>query len=95
VFQDATLEFSQTAVPTICKVLPLFKMIQQHLTNALNDPDIVKDRSGMKYRGLKCGLKEGLEKINIYLDKALISDYPLLGAGEWLDFAKRDWILKF
>jgi hypothetical protein len=82
VFQDATLEFSQTKVPTISKVLPLFKMIQQHLQKALADPDLAKDRSGMKYRGLKTGLKCGLEKINTYIEKALVSDYPLLGAGE-------------
>ena len=41
-FQDATLEFSQTKVPTISKVLPLFKMIQQHLEDSLRDPDIRK-----------------------------------------------------
>jgi hypothetical protein len=81
VFQDATLEFSQTKVPTISKVLPLFKIIQQHLQKALNDPDLVKDRSGMKYRGLKTALKCGLEKIGKYLEKALVSDYTLLGAG--------------
>ena len=36
----------------------------------------------MKYRGLKTALNCGLSKIDIYLEKALISDYPLLGAGE-------------
>ena len=81
VFQDATLEFSQTKVPTISKVLPLFKMIQQHLQKALEDPDLAKDRSGMKYRGLKTALKCGLTKINAYLVKASVSDYTLLGAG--------------
>src|SRR4051812_19507186 len=82
VYQDVTLQFSQTKVPSICKVLPLFKAIQQHLQKALDDPDLAKDKSGMKYRGLKAGLKAGLEKINIYLEKALVGDYPLLGAGE-------------
>ena len=81
VFQDATSEFSQTKVPTISKVLPLFKMIQQHLQNSLDDPDLVRDKLGMKYRGLKTALKRGLEKINTYLEKALVGDYPLLGAG--------------
>jgi hypothetical protein len=81
VFQDATSEFSQTKVPTISKVLPLFKMIQQHLQSALEDPDLARDKSGMKYRGLKTALKCGLEKINTYLEKALVGDYPLLGAG--------------
>ena len=81
-FQDATLEFSQTKVPTISKVLPLFKMIQQHLEDSLRDPDLVKDKSGQKYCGLKSGIKAGLDKINIHLEKALVGDYPLLGAGK-------------
>ena len=67
----------------ITKVLPLIKMIQQHLEDALKDPDLTKDKSGQKYWGLKCGLQEGLRKINTHLDKALIGDYPLLGAGEY------------
>ena len=64
-------------------VLPLYKMIQQHLKNALQDPDLVKDKSGQKYWGLKHGLKAGLDKIEIHLEKALVGDYPLLGAGEF------------
>ena len=82
IFQDATLEFSQTKVPTICKILPLFKIIQQHLQKALDDPDLTKDRSGMKYPGLKTALRCGLKKINMYLEKSLAGDYPLLGDGE-------------
>ena len=85
IYQDATLEFSQTTVPTICKVLPLLKMVQQHLQVALDDPNLNKDRSGMRYQGLKHGLKAGLDKINTHLEKALVGDYPLLGAGEFLD----------
>ena len=77
-----TLEFLQTKAPTITKVLPLFKIIQQHLEDMLKDPDLIKDKSGQKYQGLKCGLQEGIHKINTHLHKALIGDYPLLGAGE-------------
>jgi len=83
IYQDATSEFSQMKVPTISKVLLLFKAIQQHLKNALEDPDPIKDKSGQKYRGLKSGLKAGLAKIDIYLEKALVGDYPLLGACEF------------
>ena len=86
VFQDATLEFSQTNVPTISKVLPLFKMIQQHLLWALKEPDLAKDRSGMMYQGLKTALKCGLEKIEAYLEKALVSDYMLLGASGYYNY---------
>jgi hypothetical protein len=81
-FQDATLEFSQTKVPTICKVLPLFKAIQHHIRDALNDSDLTRDKSGLKYGGLKSCLKAGLKKLDIHLEKALIGDYPLLGAGK-------------
>ena len=70
-FRDATLEFLQTKVPTISKVLPLFKMIQQHLEDSLRDPDLIKDKSGQKYCGLKSGIKAGLDKINIHLERLL------------------------
>jgi len=54
-------------------------MIQQHLKDALKDSDLIKDKSGQKYRGLKRGFQAGLDKINIHLEKALVGDYPLLG----------------
>jgi hypothetical protein len=57
-------------------------MIQQHLEDALKDPELAKDKSGQKYRGLKHGLQFGLDKMNIHLEKALVGDYPLLGAGK-------------
>jgi hypothetical protein len=38
---------------------------------ALRDLDLVKDKSGQKYRGLKCGFKAGLNKINIHLKRVL------------------------
>ena len=43
---------------------------------------ILSDRSGQKYRDLKSGLKAGLNKINIYIENALVGDYLLLGAAE-------------
>jgi len=81
-FQATTLEFLQANLPMISKVLPLFKMIQKHLQEALWDPNITKDKSGQKYHGLKNGLKAGLNKIDIHLNNALVGDYPLLGARE-------------
>ena len=50
------------------------------------DPNLVKDKSGQIYRGLKSGLKAGLAKIDIYLAKALVGDYPLLGARKFSQF---------
>lgn len=64
-------------MPTICKVLPLYKVIQQHLESAIVDLDLAADD-----HGLKNVLAAGLAKINIYLDKALVGHYPLLGAGQ-------------
>jgi len=58
-------------------------MIQQHLENALQDPVLVKDKSGQKYQGLKHGLKASFNKIEIHLEKALVGDYPLPGASEF------------
>jgi hypothetical protein len=58
-------------------VLPLYKMIQQHLMTTINDPDLRKDTSGFK-----SGLKSGLKKITKHLETALVGDYPLLGAGQ-------------
>jgi hypothetical protein len=84
-FQDATLEFPQTKVPTISKVPPLFKMIQQHLEDAFRDPNLIKDKSSQKYHGLKHRLRAGLDKINIHLKKALVGDYPLCqGTPEYI-----------
>ena len=77
-----TSEFSQTMVLTISKVLPLMKMIQQYLKHALEVSDLTRDKLGMKYWGLKIVLKCGLKKINNYLKKALVGDYPLLSAGK-------------
>ena len=68
-------------------------MVQQHLQVALDDPDLNKDSSGMRYRGLKHGLKAGLNKINTHLEKALVGDYPLLGANEFLDNSKLGQLL--
>jgi hypothetical protein len=76
------LSHSQTKVPTICKILPLFKAIQHHIRDTLNDSDLTRDTSGLKYSGLKSGLKASLKKLDIHLEKALIGDYPLLGASE-------------
>ena len=59
-------------------------MIHPHLEDTLRDPDFIEDKSGQKYRGLKHGFKAGLNKIDIHLEKALVGDYPLLGAGEFL-----------
>ena len=59
-------------------------MIQHHLEMALRDPDLAKDKSGQKYCGLKSSFKAGLNKINIHLKKALVKNYPLLGADVFL-----------
>jgi hypothetical protein len=79
-YQEATLKFSTTATPTICKVLPIYKTIQEHLKDILMDPDLTNSQN-TEYAKLKNGVQAGLEKIDIHLAKALKGDYPLLGAG--------------
>ncbi|KIM83720.1 hypothetical protein PILCRDRAFT_7118 [Piloderma croceum F 1598] len=77
-YQEATLKFSTTTAPTICKVLPIYKAIQEHLKNILEDPNLANMQNA-KYTKLKNAVREGLEKMDIYLAKALKGDYPLLG----------------
>jgi hypothetical protein len=77
-------------VPTICKVLPLYKTIQKHLEVAILDPDLENDEA----YGLKGALEAGLAKIDLHLGKALVGDYPLLGAGTWSQLVD-DSILSF
>ena len=60
-------------------VLPLYKMIEQHLQTAIEDEDLRHE----SFLGLKNGLKARLKKTKKHLDKALEGDYPLLGAGMW------------
>jgi hypothetical protein len=63
-------------IATICKVLPLFKAIEKHLQKAIDDLELEIDMYG-----LQSALEASLEKHRFYLDKALWSNYPLLGAG--------------
>ena len=65
---------------TICKVLPIYKAIQEHLKDILMDPDLA-DTQNVEYAKLKNGVWVGLEKMDIHLVKALKGDYPLLRAG--------------
>lgn len=74
VLQDATLEFSKKGVPTISKVLPLYKLMETKLATLADEyeadePEIAR------------ALRAGSEKAQLYVGKALLSDYPLLGAG--------------
>jgi hypothetical protein len=79
-YQEPTLEFSITTAPTICKVLPIYKAIQEHLKDTLTDPDLANTQNG-EYAKLKNGVWVGLEKMDVHLAKALKGDYPLLGPG--------------
>ncbi|KAK6988651.1 reverse transcriptase-RNase H-integrase [Favolaschia claudopus] len=73
VLQDVTLEFSKKGVPTICKVLPLYMLMQTRLAALADDYMFEED-------ALSHALRAGSEKAEQYVGKALISDYPLLGA---------------
>ncbi|KAJ6504065.1 hypothetical protein C8R47DRAFT_1247754, partial [Mycena vitilis] len=75
VIQDATLDLSKKGVPTICKILPLYKVVQNHLEASLASISAFDDTCN-----LRKAIEAGLAKLRIHTDKALISDYPLLGA---------------
>ncbi|KAF8172399.1 hypothetical protein K438DRAFT_1611914 [Mycena galopus ATCC 62051] len=75
VIQDATLDLSKKGVPTICKVLPLYKVVQNHLEASLAAIPAADDTCN-----LRNAIRAGLAKLKIHTDNALVSDYPLLGA---------------
>lgn len=77
VFHTSTLSLQKKGVPTICQTLPLYKQMEKHLeTHRKHVPK--------KWRvyGLTQALQAGLEKLWHHMNKALESDYPLLGAGK-------------
>jgi hypothetical protein len=65
-------------VPTICKILPLYKVIQAHLEVARDELSAELDSCN-----LGAAIQAGLDVLSTYIDKALIGDYPLLGAGAY------------
>ena len=64
----------------ICKVLLIYKAIQDHLKDTLMDPDL-SVRQNAEVAKLKNAIQAGLAKMDIHLVKALKGDYLLLGAG--------------
>ncbi|KAF7348260.1 Reverse transcriptase-RNase H-integrase [Mycena sanguinolenta] len=73
VLKLVTLEFSKKTVPTICKILPLYKLMESTLTDKAteyedDEPD------------LSAALRAGAELATKYISKALFGDFPLLGA---------------
>lgn len=76
-FYSSTLDLSKKGVPTVCKMLPLYKhtgrCLKHHQTRAH------KDFSPYNLDG---AITLALLKLERYAKKALESDYPLLGAGE-------------
>ncbi|KAF8587733.1 hypothetical protein K439DRAFT_1337347 [Ramaria rubella] len=74
IFQQATLELSKTGMPMICKILLLYKLIEEHLNTGLHDLELKMDNYG-----LEDAIQAGLDKLMTYIDHALVSDYPLLG----------------
>src|SRR5882724_10603910 len=69
-YQEATLEFLMTTVPMICKVLLIYKAIQEHSKDTLMDPNLAIMKNA-EYAKLKNSIQAGLEKMDIHLAKAL------------------------
>lgn len=61
-------------------MLPLYKATQQHLEHSRNR------LRGVHTATLRRAIANGLHKLGTYIEKALVSKYPLLGAGECSDF---------
>ncbi|KAF8574604.1 hypothetical protein K439DRAFT_1371956, partial [Ramaria rubella] len=76
VFHKSTLELSKAKEPTICKVLPLYKLIQCHLQNALNDLELE-----VNSHCLGPAIQAGLNKLEAYIICVTESNYVLLGAS--------------
>jgi hypothetical protein len=75
VLQAVTLELSRKGVPTICKILPLYKLMETRLADEheFEDPQIAR------------ALRAGSEKAKQYVGKALISHHLYLFShwGGW------------
>ena len=76
ILQEATLDLSKKGVPTICKVLPLYKIVEIHLETSLAAIKPADDTCN-----LRAAIAAGLVKLRTHTEKALVSDYPLIGAG--------------
>ncbi|KAF8835291.1 hypothetical protein BDN67DRAFT_857303, partial [Paxillus ammoniavirescens] len=74
-FHSSTLDLSKKGVPTICKLLPLYKHVEQHLMAHLS-----RARKDFGSYGLDVAIGSGLRKLECHMEIALKSDYPLLGA---------------
>ncbi|KAJ7486944.1 hypothetical protein FB451DRAFT_1228382 [Mycena latifolia] len=75
ILQEATLDLSKKGVPTICKVLPLYKIAQVHLEESLANISDAEDTCN-----LCAAIRAGLAKLNKHTERVLVSDYPLVGA---------------
>ncbi|KAJ7098408.1 hypothetical protein C8R44DRAFT_748238 [Mycena epipterygia] len=67
VLQDVTLEFSKKGVLTICKVLPLYKLMETKLAE-------LADKYEFEEFNISRALHAGSKKAKQYIGKALISD---------------------
>ncbi|KAG2110208.1 uncharacterized protein F5147DRAFT_651863 [Suillus discolor] len=74
-FYTSTLDLSCKHVPTICYTLPLYKQLELHMDTYCRQASEEND-----IHGLEDALTAGLNKLRIHMEKALVSDYPLLGA---------------
>jgi hypothetical protein len=76
IFHLTTLDLSKASVPTISKILLLYKLVEEHLKCCKDDLQL-EDNS----YGLDITIEASLEKLSVYMEKTLVSEYPLLGAS--------------
>lgn len=77
VFNAITLEFSETSIPSICRLLPLYKASEATLKKYIAH----YDRYGDPYKFLPA-LKDALAKQKKYIDRAVKSKFVLIGTGK-------------
>ncbi|KAF8215023.1 hypothetical protein K438DRAFT_768835 [Mycena galopus ATCC 62051] len=73
VLKLVTLEFSKKSVPTISKILPLYKLMEVTLTS-------LAAQHSEDEPNLSAALTAGATIATKYISRALFGDYPLLGA---------------
>jgi len=78
---QATLDFSKKEVPTISKLLVLYKAIKEHLVACTVRLTGLKSVESCNIQG---AIEAALKKLRSDMMKALESDYPLLSVGMYI-----------
>ncbi|VDC00043.1 unnamed protein product [Peniophora sp. CBMAI 1063] len=76
-FEQGTRDLSMSGVPTLCMVLPIYKSLEEHLKAQISALTVSFEDTEDEFKIVNA-VKLGLDKLSIYLEKAVKSDYHLL-----------------